>query len=399
MVKNYLFENSAHLAFQLKSDTELKKTYWLFKMMKSPLLTRFGAILMTWLLKYRIKWVRRLIKRTIFNQFCGGETSIDCLPVIEKLQKIGVKSVLDYSVEGKSLEMDFEHAYLEMLSNVDLAAKTSALPFIVFKPTALGEISLYEKTSLLLPLNDDEKEAWRRIKLRFKKICQRAAEKKVRVLIDAEESWMQKAADDLSEEMMKEYNKNKCIIFNTIQMYRKDRMQYLKNIHQRALKGKFLIGFKLVRGAYMEKERARAKKMGYEDPIHADKESTDRDYNAALRYILERIDYISIFAGTHNEKSCQLLTELLKERQKHPSDSCIWLGQLYGMSDHITFVLGNLGYNVTKYLPYGPLQETLPYLIRRAEENTSVAGQSTRELRLIQNELRRRLIGTPQSIV
>lgn len=388
--KKCLFENSTRVAFHLKSDRELKKAYLLFKMMENPWLTRFGASLMSWLLKYQIKWVHTLIKRTVFSQFCGGETSTECLTTIAKLGKVNVKSVLDYSVEGKSQETDFDHVYQEMLTNIDLSAKTPSLPFIVFKPTALGDIFLYEKVGAQQQLNDQERKAWERIRFRFDGICRSASEQKVRVLIDAEESWMQKAADELVEEMMRRFNKNECIIFNTLQMYRQDRMEYLKSIHRRALEENFLIGFKLVRGAYMEKERARAMKMGYKDPIHIDKDSTDKHYNAALRYILEHMDRIAIFAGTHNEESCQLLTELSREKQLNISDASLWMGQLYGMSDHITFVLANLGYNVAKYLPYGPLKETLPYLVRRAKENTSVAGQSTRELDLMEKELKRR---------
>lgn len=382
--------NNTQTAFQLKSNWELRKAYFLFKWIKNPCLSRISTSLASWLVKNNAPIASYLIRKSVFEHFCGGETKQECSPVIKKLYQCGIQSVLDYAVEGQSEEEDFDRIYQEMLANIDFSKNHFGVPFIVFKPTGLGSMDIYEKVGKQLELNKEEQSAWERIKVRFEGICQKAFEQNVLVLIDAEESWIQDAADELAEIMMRRYNQQSCFIFNTLQMYRRGRLDYLKKTHERALEGQYYIGYKLVRGAYMEKERARAKDMGYQDPIQIDKNATDYDYNQALHYIIQYHDKIALFVGTHNEESCQLLKDLTEKHKIERNDPHIWLGQLYGMSDNISFTLGKLGYNVAKYLPYGPLKETIPYLIRRAQENTSVAGQTGRELVLIEQEVKRR---------
>lgn len=386
------FFNNTKIAFKLKSNWGLLKSFLLFKFIKNQYLTKIGIKMVRFLIKYKAPISSFLIKRIIFNHFCGGENKKNCLPVIKNLYTCGVKSVLDYSIEGQNKEKDFNSIYYEIISNIDFSKENIEIPFVVFKPTSLGNMKIYEKVNKKLILNDEEKLLWNNIKNRFDGICKKAFEKNILVLIDAEESWIQDAVDILSEKMMKKYNKKKTIVYNTLQMYRWDRIDYLKKSYKKSINGNYFIGYKLVRGAYMEKERKRAKLMGYKDPIQIDKKSTDNDYNDALRYSIDHIDKISIYAGTHNEKSCTIIKNLLDNKKIDKNSNNIWIGQLYGMSDHITFMLGDLGYNATKYLPYGPLKETIPYLIRRAEENVSITGQTNRELDLIKKEIKRRLM-------
>lgn len=390
MKENKIF-NDTKTAFKLKSDWEMCKALFLFKCIKNPWLNKISTSLANWLVKHNEPITSYLIKKLVFQHFCGGQNKIECSYIINKLCSNGVQSVLDYAIESQSKEEDFDRIFFEMLSNIDFSKDNNCVPFIVFKPTGIGNTNIYEKISKKCQLNYEEEFAWTRIKNRFDSICKKAFENNVCVLIDAEESWIQNAVDDLSEEMMKEYNKEKCIVFNTLQMYRWDRLEYLKKSHEDALSGKYYIGYKLVRGAYMEKERDRAKLMGYKDPIHKNKKYTDYDYNEALNYAIKNINIISIFAGTHNEESCDLLRKLSEEKHINKKSYHIWFGQLYGMSDHITFELGKIGYNATKYIPYGPLKETIPYLIRRAQENVSITGQTNRELKLIENEIKRRI--------
>jgi proline dehydrogenase len=298
--------------------------------------------------------------------------------------------VLDYSVEGKEDEAHFDDALAMTLKIISFAKTRKALPFAVFKPTGFGRIDLYEKVGAKQTLTADEQAEWARVEARFDQVCQAAHEANVLVLIDAEESWMQDAADDLVTQMMEKYNTHKAVVFNTLQMYRWDRMDYLKKLHEYAKNKGFHIGMKLVRGAYMEKENLRAQENNYQSPICESKEATDQNYNAAVQYMLEHLDTMAVFAGTHNEDSSYLVMDLVAEKNIPPTDSRIWFGQLYGMSDNISYNLGAAGYNVAKYLPFGPVREVMPYLIRRAEENTSVAGQTNRELSLIQAERQRR---------
>lgn len=388
--ENKIFSDT-QTAFKLKSDWEMWKALFLFKCIKNPFLNKITTFLTSLLVKYNEPITSYIVKRLVFKHFCGGENKNECSYVIKKLCLHGVQSVLDYAIESKSNEEDFDRIFFEMLSNIDFSKDNQCVPFIVFKPTGIGNTIIYEKISQKSKLDSEEEFAWKRIKNRFDAICKKAFENNVCVLIDAEESWIQNAVDNLSEEMMEQYNKQKCIVFNTLQMYRWDRLEYLKKSHEHALSGKYYLGYKLVRGAYMQKERDRAKLMGYKDPIHKDKKSTDDDYNDALIYAIKNINMISIFAGTHNEESCSLIQKMSEEKNINKKSYHIWFGQLYGMSDHITFELGKIGYNVTKYIPYGPLKETVPYLIRRAQENVSITGQTNRELKLIENEIKRRI--------
>jgi len=381
--------NNTEVAFSLKSDTELDRAYFLFKMISNEPLVRIGTAVTNFALKAHLP-VDGLIRATVFDHFCGGVNEMDCLSVVDKMYTKGVSSVLDYSVEGKEEENQFDAALEMTLKTVEFAKERQAIPFAVFKPTGLGRLDLYTKVGEKQTLSPEEQAEWNRVLERFEIICKTAHSKDVALLIDAEESWMQDAADDLVEDMMRKYNKEKVIVFNTLQMYRWDRLDYLKGLHERAKTDGFYIGMKLVRGAYMEKEHKRAEEKGYPTPICASKQATDDNYNAAVDYMMKHIDKMAIFAGTHNEDSSYKLMEMLKANAIGITDSRIWFGQLYGMSDNISYNLAAHGYNVAKYLPFGPVRDVMPYLIRRAEENTSVAGQTSRELNLLKAERTRR---------
>jgi proline dehydrogenase len=381
--------NNTEVAFALKSDTELDRAYFLFKMIANEPLVRIGTAVTNFALKAHLP-VDGLIRATVFDHFCGGVNEMDCLSVVDKMYTKGVSSVLDYSVEGKEEEAQFDAALQMTLKTVEFAKERQAIPFAVFKPTGLGRLDLYTKVGEKQPLSEAEQVEWNKVKERFEIICKTAHSKDVALLIDAEESWMQDAADDLVEDMMRKYNKEKVIVFNTLQMYRWDRMDYLKALHERAKADGFYIGMKLVRGAYMEKEHKRAEENGYPTPICASKQATDDNYNTAVDYMMQHIDKMAIFAGTHNEESSYKLMDMLKNNNIEIKDQRIWFGQLYGMSDNISYNLASHGYNVAKYLPFGPVRDVMPYLIRRAEENTSVAGQTSRELNLLKAERERR---------
>ena len=383
-----LFQNT-QVAFALKSDAELQRAHFLFRLISNNTLVKIGTAATQLALKFHLP-VDRLIRATVFDHFCGGVSEQDCLPVVDKMYAKQVYSVLDYSVEGKEDEAHFDDALAMTLKIISFAKTRKALPFAVFKPTGFGRIDLYEKVGAKQALTPAEQAEWNRVEARFDQVCQAAHEANVLVLIDAEESWMQDAADDLVAQMMEKYNTHKAVVFNTLQMYRWDRMDYLKKLHEYAKNKGFHIGMKLVRGAYMEKENLRAQENNYQSPICESKEATDQNYNAAVQYMLEHLDTMAVFAGTHNEDSSYLVMDLVAEKNIPPTDSRIWFGQLYGMSDNISYNLGAAGYNVAKYLPFGPVREVMPYLIRRAEENTSVAGQTNRELSLIQAERQRR---------
>lgn len=388
MSEEKIFDNT-EIAFKLKSDSELERAYFIFKMISSQPLVKIGTAATNFALKANLP-VEGLIRSTVFDHFCGGTDEIDCLPVIEKLYDGGVSSVLDYSIEGKESERQFDETMLRIIKIIEFSKSKPSLPIVVFKPTGFGRFSLYEKKSNKTSLTELEELEWSRVESRFDKVCQRAFEENVEVLIDAEESWMQDAADELVEKMMMRYNKESVIVFNTLQTYRWDRLDYLKSIHERAQKSGFKIGFKVVRGAYMEKERKRASELGYKPPICIDKSTTDKSFNASMIYILENIKDFGLFIGTHNEESTYLAIEKMKSIGISKNNNSVWFGQLYGMSDHISFNLAKAGYNVAKYLPFGPVKDVMPYLIRRAEENTSVAGQTTRELKLLEQERKNR---------
>ena len=381
--------NNSQIAFALKSDTELDRAYFLFKLINSQPLVRIGTAVTNFAIKANLP-VESLIRATVFDHFCGGVNEDDCLTVVDKMFTKGVSSVLDYSVEGKEEENQFDAALEMTLKTIEFAKERKAIPFAVFKPTGLGRLDLYEKVGEKQTLTPEEQAEWDRVVARFDHVCSEAHKKNVALLIDAEESWMQEAADDLVTEMMRKYNKEKVIVFNTLQMYRWDRLDYLKKLHEQAKTEGFFIGMKLVRGAYMEKENLRAEEKGYPTPICASKEASDVNYDAAVLYMVEHLESMSIFAGTHNELSTYTLMELMKTKGISSSDERIWFGQLYGMSDNISYNLAANGYNIAKYLPFGPVKDVMPYLIRRAEENTSVAGQTSRELSMIKAERNRR---------
>ncbi len=382
-----IFEDTK-TAFALKSDTELDRAYFLFKMIQSEPLVRIGTAITNFALKAHMP-VEHLIRASVFDHFCGGVTEDDCLPVIQKMYTMNVHSILDYSVEGKEEEEQFELALQKTLESIEFAYEKQSIPFAVFKPTGFGRFKLYQKLTEGVALTADEQLEWNKVVARFDKVCKSAHDKNVPLLIDAEESWMQDAADDLIETMMEKYNRKKAIVFNTLQMYRWDRMDYLKSLYERAIKKGYFIGMKVVRGAYMEKERDRAEEKGYASPICKDKQTTDDNFNEAIKFFMEN-EQLALFAGTHNEESSYRLMQLAKEKDVLKNDNRLWFGQLYGMSDHISFNLAKAGYNVAKYLPFGPVRDVMPYLIRRAEENTSVAGQTTRELSLLKTERKRR---------
>jgi proline dehydrogenase len=388
MIDRSLFENTG-TAFTLKSDSELERAYFLFKMISSQPLVRIGTAATNFALKAKLP-VEGLIRSTVFDHFCGGVSEDDCLPVIDKLFTKGVCSVLDYSVEGKETKDQFDNALKKILKIIRFCDEKEAMPIVVFKPKGFGSFHLYQKKTEGVDFTNAEQEEWDRIVGRFNAVCKLAKEKDVEVLIDGEESWMQDAADDLVEDMMRKYNKDKTIVYNTLQTYRWDRLDYLKQLHARAKENGFKVGMKIVRGAYMEKERGRAEDKGYRSPICKNKKVTDENFNASLSYILKNLNDISIFIGTHNEDSCCLAMDIMEKYNISKEDNNVWFGQLYGMSDHISFNLSALGYNVAKYIPFGPVKDVMPYLIRRAEENTSVAGQTSRELGLLKAEKKRR---------
>jgi len=375
-------------AFALKTDTELERAYFLFKLIQSEPMVKIGTAVTNFALKANLP-VKKLIRATVFDHFCGGVTEQDCNETINKMYDLGVSSVLDYSVEGKETEEQFDYAMNKTLESIEFAKDNQAIPFVVFKPTGVGRLELYRKITEKEPLSAEEKSEWIKVVDRYYSICEKAKTFDVPVLIDAEESWMQDAADNLAEEIMEKYNQDKALIFSTLQMYRHDRMDYLKSLHSRALKKGYHVGMKIVRGAYMEKERERAADKGYLSPICKDKNATDINYDAAIAYMMQNKN-LAIYAGTHNEESIYKLIDSLLEKNMNNNDSRIWFGQLYGMSDHITFNLAKEGYNTSKYVPYGPVKDVMPYLIRRAEENTSVGGQTSRELDLIKKEKARR---------
>jgi len=385
--KNY-FDNT-EVAFKLKSDSELERAYFLFRMISKEPLVRIGTLMTRFALNAKLP-VEGLIRATVFDHFCGGINEEDSMPTVDKLYEAGVYSVLDYSVEGKEEEAIFDATAEKVIQLTEFAKNKKAMPFSVFKPTGFGRFEVFRKITENEPLSASEEKEWQNIVKRFDEVSRVASENDIRVLIDSEHSWMQGAADDLCEEMMAKYNKEKPIVFNTLQLYRWDRLDYLKEQHRKAKENNYKLGFKIVRGAYLEVENERAIEKNYPTPICHSKKETDDNFNEVMTYILENLDDISLFIGTHNEYSNYLAMELMEQLGIDKKDDRLWFGQLYGMSDHITFNLGKLGYNVAKYVPFGPVKDVMPYLIRRAEENTSVAGQTSRELNLLRRERERR---------
>jgi proline dehydrogenase len=381
--------NNTEIAFKSKSNGELQKSYLLFKAIGYNWLVKMGPPLVKTAFAIKLP-IKGLIKSTVFAQFCGGETMNDCNETIDHLYSYKVGTILDYSVEGEEKEESFEATTAETIATINKAINNPKIPFTVFKVTGVGRFDLLAKVNAKQALTATEETEYGRVKNRVYNICKTAHDNNVRIFIDAEETWIQDTIDDLATEMMLEFNKTKCIVYNTIQLYRHDRLAYLKMCFEHAETNNYYLGVKLVRGAYMEKERKRAADMGYPSPIQPDKQHTDKDYNAALEFSIQHIDRIHICAGSHNEDSSMLLTQLMQKHNIAHNDTRIFFSQLYGMSDHISFNLSNAGYNVAKYLPYGPVKAVMPYLFRRAAENTSVKGQAGRELSLIQKEVKRR---------
>ena len=377
------------IAFASKSDSDLNRAYWLFKLISYNWLVQIGPALVHTAIKLRIP-INGLIKPTIFKHFCGGEDIASCEKTIGKLNEFGIGTILDYSVEGKEQESDFDQTLEETIETINRAKGSKAIPFCVFKPSGIARTELLQKHTNGESFNLQQQAEFDRYLKRFDRICSTAFENKVRVFIDAEDFCIQGSIDNIALSMMRKYNKLQPIVFNTLQMYRHDRLAYLKELLQLAAQDGYFLGLKLVRGAYMEKERLRAEKLGYPSPIQPDKSATDRDYNEALKTCIENIGRVAICAGTHNENSSLLLVDLMNEKGIAHDHPHVWFSQLYGMSDHISFNLAQAGYNVCKYVPYGPVKAVLPYLIRRAQENTSVAGQTGRELSLILTEKKRR---------
>lgn len=385
---NSIFDNTQK-AFTLKTDADLDRAYFLFKMIANQPLVKIGTAATNFAIKAKLP-VEGLIRATVFDHFCGGVNEDDCMPIVNKMFTKGVCSVLDYSVEGKEEDISFDGVVEKTIKIIGFAKEKQAMPFAVFKPTGIGRFALYEKISSKQELTENEANEWQKVVERCHKICKYAHENNVAVLIDGEESWMQDAADNLVETMMLHYNKENVIVYNTLQLYRWDRLDYLKSLHKKAEEQGFKIGMKLVRGAYMEKENKRAKELGYKSPICDSKKATDDNFNQTLEYMLDHLDMISLFIGTHNEESVLKAKEIMKQKGIEVNDSRVWFGQLFGMSDHISFNMSDLGFLVAKYVPFGPVKDVMPYLIRRAEENTSVAGQTNRELELIKKERKRR---------
>jgi len=381
--------DDTEVAFAYKSDAELRKANFIFTLVNHPWVSALATGALNVALRLRLP-IEGIIRQTAFEHFCGGESIEDSEKVIAKLSEYGVGTILDYSVEGEKTEEGFESTMEEVLRTLDKAHGSKAVPFCVFKVTGIAAASLLEKVALGQTLLPEEEEAFTKVKQRVDTICARAHEYRVPVLIDAEESWIQQPIDALADEMMARYNRERAIVYNTYQLYRVDAFDNLMHDVFDAAQNGYFIGAKLVRGAYMEKERERAARMGYTSPIHPTREATDKAFNDALNFCLDHLDRVFFMCGSHNEYSNALLVKRMEERGLSPSEPRIWFAQLYGMSDNISFNLSGRGYNVAKYVPYGPVRAVMPYLFRRAEENTSVAGQSSRELRLIRAELRRR---------
>jgi proline dehydrogenase len=382
--------NDTSIAFQSKSNKDLNRAYWLFKIINYPSIVKIGKVITPIALRIKLP-IQKLIKTTIFKQFCGGETIEECHATTNSLFKNNIGTILDYSVEGKTSNADFDKTTNEIIATIHKAYNNPAIPYAVFKTTGIARFQILEKAnSSDSELSFSEKNELNEIIGRIDKICKAAFENKVPVFIDAEESWIQDVIDRITTAMMTKYNKEKAIVFNTIQMYRHDRLSFLQDAIEEAKRNNYHYGIKLVRGAYMEKERERAELKNYPSPIQENKENTDKDYNLALHLILENIQYCALCAGTHNEYSSSYLSDLLLQHGISKSDKRIYFAQLLGMSDHISYILSHNGFNVAKYVPYGPISEVLPYLLRRADENTSVAGQTGRELNLLITEKKRR---------
>ncbi|MEO6850755.1 MAG: proline dehydrogenase family protein [Mucilaginibacter sp.] len=394
--KGELSFDNTEIAFRNSSNTDLKRAYWLFRMININFFVKIGPPMTNFAMKIGLP-IKSLIKATIFKHFCGGETISECDNTIKKLYKGGVGTILDYSVEGEDEEQVFDATRDEIINTIIRASGDKAVPIAVFKVTGVGRFSLLEKLDANRSLTQDEEAEWKKVSDRVLSICTKAFETNVPVMIDAEETWIQNTIDHLALDMMRRFNKDNAIVYNTYQLYRHDKLTSLKRDHKVALKEGFILGAKLVRGAYMEKERKRAAEMDYPCLIQPDKESTDKDYDVALHFCVDNVDKIAFVAGTHNEHSCRVLADLLNDKKVEYNHPHVYFSQLLGMSDNLSFNLADAGYNVAKYVPYGPVKSVLPYLFRRAQENTAIAGQMSRELGLIIKERKRRASPQPLS--
>ena len=381
--------SNTQIAFAHKNNASLTKAYWLFKTMGNPGLVNTGSTLANWALKMKLP-IKGIIRNTLYQQFVGGEDIQRCEQAIQALSENGVGTILDYSVEGLEGEAAFDAGAEEIVRTIHKANGDQRIPFAVFKVTGVARFALLEKVSAEKPLTAEEEKEWSEVIRRVNWICEEGFKVHQPVMIDAEETWIQPAIDHLAFDMMKKYNQNQPLVYNTIQLYRHDRLSYLKELFESCQKESIYLGVKLVRGAYMEKERDRAQTMGYPSPIQPDKLATDRDFNAGVEFCVNHIDRIGLVAGSHNEESNYHLAKLMEAKGLPKNHAHVYFSQLLGMSDHISFNLSNAGYNVAKYVPYGPVEAVFPYLIRRARENTSVAGQVGRELGLILKERNRR---------
>ena len=384
------FDNTQK-AYQLKTDRDLQKAYYLFLLFSNKKLVSLGSSITRLILRMKLP-VSYIFKITFFSQFCAGLNKKESLKVVDSLKSFKILSYLHYAVEAVKTENGMEISKNNTLETLSFSKENKALLFSVFKATSLGPINLFEKKSSGIALTDSEKNEWKRIELRIDTCCAAAKKIGVKMLIDAEESWIQPAIDEIAESLMEKYNKKTPVIYTTLQMYRKDRMIYMKNLYDKATKRNFKVGIKLVRGAYIEKENLKAFKLRKPSPICESKELTDQNFNNGLDYMLSKLDYGSLFLGSHNEQSILRVTEWMSQNKISKNHPHIWFSQLYGMADHISFNLASSGYQVVKYVPYGPVNEVIPYLIRRAEENTSITGQTPRELSLIKKELNRRRV-------
>lgn len=382
------FDNT-EIAFKYRTTPELKQAQFLFSSMGSPTLTAIGMTTTKWAIKLHLP-IEGIVKRTIFKQFCGGETMEEAADTAAALSAYNVGVILDYGVEGKEGEDEFDKAVPEFIKAIKYAASKKGIPFISIKVTGFARFSLLEKLHTGDTLSDNEMTEWQRVQNRIDQICKAASENNIMVLVDAEETWIQNPVNELTNMMMERYNKQTAVVFNTFQCYTTIALPYLKQSIKEATEKGYLLGAKLVRGAYMEKERRRADEKGYTSPIQPTKAATDKDYNEAAQLCLQNLDKLAVFIGTHNENSCLLAAKYMDEHNIAANSERVWFSQLYGMSDNISFNMADSKYNVAKYLPYGPVRDVLPYLMRRAQENTSVAGQTGRELSLINKELQRR---------
>lgn len=381
---------NTEIAFSSKSDKELKNQARLFRFMNNPSLVKMGSPFALLGARLNFPLTNSIIKKTVFTHFCGGETLLECQPKIDHLRKFKTFTILDFGAEGKSTEAELDWTLQEFLRAVEFAGSNASVPVVSVKLTALADNDLMEKWQTGDSFSEQESLLWEKVMDRVNTLCETAFKNGVKVFIDAEESWIQGTIAYLAEEMMKKYNKEQAVVYTTYQLYRHDHLAQLELDYEKSLREKYVFATKLVRGAYMGKERARAKEMDYPSPIQPDKPATDRDYNAAVKFCVDHYKTLGMCNATHNLESSMLQAELITEKNLPKSHPHLSFSQLYGMSDNITFNLANAGYNVAKYLPYGPVKEVVPYLIRRAKENSSVTGDMSRELKLIVEELERR---------